>query len=214
MLREMFSNELFTVLIIIGLVCIGIAKATNGKRFHDFTQVVWNSKYLKIYSKDQKFVDGFDALLFTNLVISLSIFLFLCVKSFYAVTDYSNMLVIKVLVGTASFFLIKILLERLIGSLFEIDNFVDNFLFQKISYTNFLGLVLIPINALMLYTLESHKIAIYIAFFLLLLVLCIGLITSFKMHQNIIKKNLFYFILYLCALEITPYIILYKFLIE
>jgi len=38
----------------------------------------------------------------------------------------------------------------------------------------------------------------------------IALFYSFKTNGKLIITNFFYFILYLCALEISPYIILYK----
>ena len=49
---------------------------------------------------------------------------------------------------------------------------------------------------------------------LLFFIVLTGLFTSFKAHQSLIKYNFFYFILYLCALEIAPYIILYKVIIS
>ena len=56
MLRNVISNDLFTVLIVIGLILIAVSKVLFAKRFHDFILVLGNSKYLKIYSKDQKFL--------------------------------------------------------------------------------------------------------------------------------------------------------------
>ena len=108
------------------------------------------------------------------------------------------------------FILIKVLIERLIGSLFEIDKLIDQYIFQKISFKNYLGIVLLPINALLLFTFQPTSQIIYGIIVILLIVNIIGLISSFKTHQNLIKNNLLYFILYLCALEIAPYIILYK----
>ena len=67
MFRHIVSNELFTILLVIGLIIVAIAKLTSPKRFDDFIMVLANDKYLKIYSRDQKFFDKFDALLFTNL---------------------------------------------------------------------------------------------------------------------------------------------------
>ena len=116
----------------------------------------------------------------------------------------------KLSVGIAVFVLIKVLLERLIGSLFEIDKLTDLYLFQKITYKNYLGILLLPINALLLFAFEPTLDIIYGIIILLLIINIIGLISSLKSHQSLIKNNLFYFILYLCALEIAPYIILYK----
>ncbi|TXG36817.1 DUF4271 domain-containing protein [Seonamhaeicola maritimus] len=210
MLREIASNEIFTVLLIIGLAILAIVKLTAPKRFDDFIFVIGNSKYLKIYSRDQKFLDKFDALLFGNLIITSSIFAYILLQFFTESKEISINTLFKLGVGIAAFILIKVLIERLIGSLFELDSLMDTYLFQKISYKNFLGVLLLPINAFLLYSLELTLPIIYIMLIILLIVNIIGLITSFKTHQSLIKSHFFYFILYLCALEIAPYVILYK----
>jgi len=212
MIRAIPSNELFTILLMIGMIVIAIAKLTAPKRFRDFTFVVINSKYLNIYSRDQKFFDNFDALLFGNLILSASVFSSIIYRDLNNVASLSPNVIFKIAVGIAVFILIKVLLERLLGSIFNIDGLIDQYLFQKISYKNFLGLILLPINALLLFTFSPTMPVIYGFVGLLFLVNIIGLITSFKRHLNLIKSNLFYFILYLCALEIAPYLFICKIL--
>jgi hypothetical protein len=120
----------------------------------------------------------------------------------------------KIGIGIGAILLIKILLERLLGSLFEIDELIDSYLFQKISYRNYLGLILVPINALVLYAIVPSNSVIFIVILLLMFINVIGIVTSFKSHQKSLINNIFYFILYLCALEISPYIILYKWIMN
>jgi hypothetical protein len=210
MLRNIVSNELFTILLAISLVIIAIAKLTAPKRFNDFILVLGNDKYLKIYSREQKFFDKFDALLFSNLLLSVSTFCFIAYRLINETNNLPINNMFKLFVGIGVFILIKVLLERLIGSLFEIDKLTDQYLFQKITFKNYLGILLLPINALLIFSFKPTLPLIYGIIILLLIINIIGLISSFKTHQSVIKHNLFYFILYLCALEIAPYIILYK----
>tara|TARA_R110002050_G_scaffold94765_2_gene197208 strand:- start:65946 stop:66593 length:648 start_codon:yes stop_codon:yes gene_type:complete len=214
MIRDVSSNELFTILILFGIAIIAIAKLVAPKRFQDFLYVIGNFKYLKIYSREQKFFDTFDALLFINLIISVSIFSFILYEHITGIKNVSINLIFKLTIGIGSFILIKVLIERLIGSLFEIDKIIDDYLFQKISYKNYLGFLLLPLNALLLFSFKNSLSLVYIIIALILIVNIIGLITSFKTHQSLIKGNFFYFILYLCALEIAPYLILYKVFID
>ena len=210
MIRDVYSNELFTILLVLGLVIIALAKLTAPKRFEDFLYVLGNSKYLKIYSRDQKFFDKFDALLFGNLILCLVVFSFILYQKVIDFKTIDINILFKFITGIGAFILIKVLTERLIGSLFEIDKIIDEYLFQKISYKNYLGLLLLPINAILLFSFQDSLNLVYVFVTILLIVNIIGLITSFKTHQSLIKNNLFYFILYLCALEIAPYIILYQ----
>ncbi|AXP80251.1 hypothetical protein CJ739_1160 [Mariniflexile rhizosphaerae] len=214
MLRDIISNDFFTIMLVVGMILIATAKLTSPKRFNDFISVLGNSKYLKIYSRDQKFFDKFDALLFANLIISVSLFCFISYKFFTKTNTISPDTMFKISFGISVFILIKVFIERLIGSLFEMDAIIDQYLFQKISYKNYLGLVLIPINALLLFSFKPTLTFFYVTVILLFIVILIGLVTSFKAHQSLIKHNFFYFILYLCALEIAPCIILYKVIIS
>jgi hypothetical protein len=214
MLREIVSNEWFTIFIVFGLVLITMSKFLFAKRFEDFLQVIGNSKYLKIYERDQKFIDGFDTLLFLNLVFGAATFSYIAYSTVISPIKFEIITFLKVVFGVAALILMKVLFERLIASLFEIDRIIDSYLFQKTSYLNFSGFILLPINVLLIFTLEPSKTIIYIVLAILLLINLIGLFTSFKNYQKLIINNLFYFILYLCALEIGPYLILYKLIIE
>ena len=210
MLRPIITNDIFTILLVICLVLIAIAKGLFPKRFNDFVSVLGNFKYLKIYSRDQKFIDGFDALLFLNLVISCSIFGYLVYSNLLGVVTDLYTFLLKSAVALSVFFLSKILLERLIGSLFNIDEIINVYVFQKMSYRNFFGLLLIPVNALLLYRLIPSVVLLNSIIIFFVSINCIALISSYKTYQSSIKPNLFYFILYLCALEISPYVILYQ----
>ncbi|MCB4807049.1 DUF4271 domain-containing protein [Tamlana sp. 62-3] len=210
MIRPIVSHELFTILLTIGLMVIAAARMVSPKRFEDFVIVLINNKYLKIYSRDQKFLDKFDGLLFGNLILSLSVFFYIFYQFLINSAEVSVNTMFKLAVGITVFILIKVLLERLIASVFQIDKLIDFYLFQKITIKNFFGLVLLPINALLLYTIKPTLNTFYVIIILMLIINLIGLIASFKTYLSVIKNNLFYFILYLCALEIAPYVILYK----
>ncbi|HUH29084.1 DUF4271 domain-containing protein [Gelidibacter sp.] len=214
MIREIVSYEWFTIFMVLGLVFITLAKVLFTNRFLDFIGVFGNSKYLKIYTKDQKFIDVFDGLLFFNLVISLSIFGYLSFLTLQPDQTFELNVFLKIIFGIATLGVIKIFVERLIGSLFEIDKVIDSYLFQKTSYKNYSGFVLLLLNALLLYTINPSKNTILAVLIVLALINLIGFVTSFKIHQKTVLDNIFYFILYLCALEIGPYLILYKIIVE
>ena len=210
MLREVVNYDWFTIFLVIGLACVAICKYLFANRFRDFVTVLGNSKYLKVYLREQKFIDAFDGLLFANLIISISIFFYLLYSSLVDYKGFEIGQFSKVLFGIGLIFMIKTLLERLIASVFDIDSLIDSYLFQKTTYKNFTGLVLLPINCILIYTLEPTLVALYLCMGLILLINIIGFLTTFKNHQKLLLNNFFYFILYLCALEIGPYLILFN----
>jgi len=209
-MRNFITNEWFTIFSVIGLILIATAKLVDTLRFNDFITVIGNSKYLKIYAKDQKFIDGFDGLLFVNLAIAVSIFIHFGYSTFVSPLAFELVPFLKLLFAVSTIILIKTLLERLIGSLFEIDNLIDNYLFQKSTFKNYSGLVFQVANLFLLYNNRYANIIIIVTFSLICIINGIGFLTSFKNYQKLINPNFFYFLLYLCALEIGPYVILYK----
>ncbi|TYA53012.1 DUF4271 domain-containing protein [Formosa maritima] len=214
MLRPETSNDLFIILIVVSLIFIALAKLLFEKRFNHFASVLINSSYLNVFSRDQKFLDLFDGLLFLNQIFSVSIFIFISYNFLVDPLEVSPSFIFNLVIAIGIFILIKVLIERLIGSLFNIDNLIDRYLFQKTSYKNFLGLILTPINIILLFSITPNKYLIFSIIIILFFINSIGLLTSFKSNLNLIKREIFYFILYLCALEIGPYIILYKVIIE
>lgn len=214
MLREIISNEIFTILLVLCLVLVATAKVLFTKRFNDFVYVLGNFRYLKVYSREIKAIDGFDALLFINLLISSSIFSVLMYQSFVGEIEDIPTFLIKVFIGIAVIILAKTSIERLLGSLFDVENILDFYVFQKMSYKNFIGLLLIPVNFILLFSVTPSPILLQILVLVFLLINCISIAASYKTYQSLIKSNLLYFILYLCTLEISPYLVLYKLFID
>jgi hypothetical protein len=213
-MRDFITYEWFTIFTVLGILAITTAKYLNTLRFSDFISVIGNSKYLKIYSKDQKFIDPFDGLLFLNFSFSGSIFIYFCYSNLISPLEFELIFFLKLLLAVSTIVIIKNLLERLIGSLFEIDSLIDGYLFQKTTFLNYTGLFLIVANLFLLYVNIDQKIIIMASFALVFLINLIGFATSFKNYQKTINPNFFYFLLYLCALEIAPYVLLYKVISE
>jgi hypothetical protein len=209
-MRDFVTYEWFTIFTVIGLFAIVVAKHVNALRFSDFLSVLGNSKYLKIYTRDQKFIDQFDSLLFVNLVLSFSVFIYFAYSTFVLPLSFDLITFLKLLFAVSAVIIIKTLLERLIGSLFEIDRLIDHYLFQKTTFKNYSGIVFLTTNLFLLYTNIPADIIIISGFSLICLINLIGFLTSFKNYEKLINPNIFYFLLYLCALEIGPYVLLYK----
>ena len=209
-MREFITYEWFTVFTLLGLLSIVVAKTLNSLRFSDFIYVIGNSKYLKIYSRDQNFIDTFDGFLFFNFTLSLSVFVFYAYSTFVSPLQFDLITFLKMSFAIATILIIKVLVERLIASLFEIDELIDSYLFQKTTFKNYSGLVLLIANLFLIYTNNFTTIILSVTIGLVGLINLIGFYLTYKTHQNSINLNLFYFLLYLCALEIGPYVLLYK----
>ena len=155
-------------------------------------------------------MDPFDILLFLNFCINGTLTGILTYTHFAQKLEVDVLLFIKLggLLGT--WVLLKILLELGIGYLFDIPKLFHSFVFQQVSFLNFLGIVLLPLNSLLIFGAPNHHIFLVSILVISGVILFTGLLKSVKTYQKLLINNFFYFILYLCTLEIGLYIVLYK----
>lgn len=211
MLRTIVLQDYLTILIIICLIILAISKRVFSIRFNLFLEVVFNSKYMKMYIKKPTLFHAFDVLLLINLIISASIYTVLIQRTLFDKHMLLNtMYVLNLALCIGVIIVVKFLIEKCLGFLFNITQIANLFVFQKMIFINSVGLVLLPINIISLYIFTTSAFYFYSAIGLLTVLSAISFVIFIKSNLNTIKDSLVYFILYLCALEIAPFIILYK----
>ncbi|RNC87788.1 MAG: DUF4271 domain-containing protein [Winogradskyella sp.] len=212
MLRDYLSQDFFTILIAVCLILVVVARYLSNSRFYDFISVIWNDRYLKLYTKEHKKIDFFNSILLINFMLSAGCFIYFTYKYFnqstFNTTEFIPLLLL--LSAIVVFVLAKNGLELLMGYIFEISGIIRANLFQKTTYRNISGLILVVFNILLLFSNLDQKIVIYLAISVFFLINISGFFRFLLLYQKLIIPHFFYFLLYLCALEIGPYVILYK----
>ncbi|MDC1259680.1 DUF4271 domain-containing protein [Flavobacteriaceae bacterium] len=208
MLREVQFNDLYTTIIVACLAIIVGAKYLKPQRFIDILRILGNSNYLRIYFKDHKFLDPFDIILFLNFCLNGMLISLLTYIQLLKKTDIDIVLFLKLSVVFGAVVLVKILIELGIGYLFDIQKIFHSYVFQQVSFFNFLGIILLPLNSLLIFGVPNNRFLLTFILSISGLILLIGMLKSIKFYQKLLINNLFYFILYLCTLEIGPYILL------
>ncbi|MDA9028284.1 MAG: DUF4271 domain-containing protein [Flavobacteriaceae bacterium] len=208
MLREVQFNDLYTTIIVACLAIIVGAKYLKPQRFIDILRLLGNSNYLRIYFKDHKFLDPFDIILFLNFCLNGMLISLLAYIQLVKKIDIDIVLFLKLSVVFGAVVLVKILIELGIGYLFDIQKIFHSYVFQQVSFFNFLGIILLPLNSLLIFGVPNNRFLLTFILSISGLILLIGMLKSIKFYQKLLINNLFYFILYLCTLEIGPYILL------
>jgi hypothetical protein len=207
--RIVENKDWATALFLFSLVLIALSKSLFENRFSEFIKLIVSDKYLKVYKDSGLIMSWFTIFLFIVQILSFSFFIHLLLNSFGYIIKTDWISFIQVFTFLTVFVLSKYLIEKIIGTAFDIEEFVDQFNLQKVSYRTFIGLFLLPINCFLYY---NNSISHNLMLFFLSTILIINVFTyllSIKNYQNIFIGNLFYFILYLCALEIAPYYFMY-----
>ncbi len=209
--RFTVSQDWITILLIAVLVLLVAAKYTFPHRFSDFSMLFATNKYLLLQGKEAKIFHPFNVLLFGVNVISVSLFIFIAYQAFITTQiGRPKILFIRIATAYTAFVLLKFSIEKILANISSIDKLMNHYLFYKLSYRNFTSMVLLPLNLIFIYVWKPDLLSLYICLGFILLLNIITLISIFRKNQQQIMQHFFYFILYLCALEIGPYFILYK----
>lgn len=209
MLRDLYTVDILTLTFIGCLIIVALSKSLFTKRFNEFILLLFNSRHTNQYIKEQRFFDLFEGLLFLNFIINLGLLLHTYLSN-QASNAIPQMDVFKYALLIGLFLILKVLFERLLSSVLDIEPIIDKYIFEKTSFQNFIGLLLLPLNALLIYSIPPSHIILITLLAILLSIQLFGLFLFIKNNLNIFRKSLFYFILYLCTLEIAPYVVLYK----
>ncbi len=144
--------------------------------------------------------------------LNAGVFVFLSIVNLLGVGDwkYFSLLVASIFMVTFPF-AVKYVLLKVIGWIFSIQKEVNSYLFTIYIFFIAIGVVLFPINIIIAYGAESLKtFLIYFTFIALFLVLIFRLIRGLFIGMRFMSFHIFHFLLYLCAVEIVPALILIK----
>jgi hypothetical protein len=203
------TKDWATLLFVLSFASIAITKSVFENRFADFVRLVFSDKYTKIYRDSSHLRSGFTVSLFFVQVISFAFFIQLSLSYFGHASKTDWVLYIQIVTFLIFFILSKYLIEKIIATVFDIEEFVEQFNLQKVTYRTYIGVFILPINIILFYSDSISKNILLLMIFIILTVNIITYFISIKNYQNLIFGKLFYFILYLCALEIAPYYFMY-----
>ena len=207
--RILETKDWATYLFVFSFVLIAITKTAFETRFSEFIRILVSDKYIKVYKDTSHLMSGFTILLFIVQIISFSFFIQLVLNYLGYVSKTDWVIFLRIFTFFGIFVLSKFLIEKIVAAVFNIEEFAEQFNLQKVSYRTFIGLILLPINIYLFYNNTPSNILIYCTIVVILIINLFSYLISLKIYQNLLIGKLFYFILYLCALEIAPYYFIY-----
>mgnify|MGYP000471721138 CR=1 FL=1 len=212
-LRVYDSTDGISALLLTSVFFLVMAKGLFYTRFINYMALPFNTKYVFIYSKKNVIINWFNIFFGLFQLINLALYIYFIFDVFLPsntqefLTQYAFILLFLLL-----FYLAKIAIQLINGTVFNNNKLIRELIFKKISYLNYSSFILFLANIALTYIFKKSEIVIYSSVFLVLIVNFIGWVTILKNHQKFIAAYFFYFILYLCALEIAPFVIIGSYL--
>ncbi len=211
--RVINNIDWITVIIFSSILFMVIAKNLFYNRFLNFIILPFNNKYIFMYNKKDKLLNWFNIFFTIFQLLNFSLFIYLASNILSNSESDKYPVFFSIILGVLFLFLIgKILLQMGGGFVFNNNKIISEFIFKKLSYLNYSSIIMLAANIILTYVLKDSKIIVFVSIFLIVVVNVIGWITIIKNYQKVISGYFFYFILYLCALEIAPIVIIANYL--
>jgi hypothetical protein len=208
-LRIIESKDWATILFVISFATIAITKSAFENRFADFAKLIYSDKYTNVYKDGNHLNSSFTISLFFVQLISFSFFILISLSHFDYASKTDWVMFIQIITFLIYFVLSKFLIEKIIATAFNIEEVVEQFNLQKVVFRTYIGIFLLPFNIILFYNDDIPRNLMITLIISVLIASVLTYLVSIKNYQNIIFSKMFYFILYLCALEIGPYYFMY-----
>jgi len=211
--RTIVSKDWATIIFIITFSIIAINKLFFDVRFVDFTRLGVSDRYLKVYVEEVS-KSPFAISMFLVMLVSFSFFMQL-ILTYYNITILTDFVIfIRIFTALFVFILAKYFIEKIVAITFEIEPIIDEINFAKLNYRAYFGLLILPFVFVSFYNDWVNEYIIFGSIAIILILNILIYFFSIRKYQNLFFSKFFYFILYLCTLEIAPYYFLYVWIIK
>ncbi|MGO1751997.1 MAG: DUF4271 domain-containing protein [Psychroflexus sp.] len=207
--RHTSSSDWVSFIYLAILILIVAAKYINTNEFYLFFKFDFLKSYFAEKKRFKQQIIWFDLILFmiTISVMSLSIMQIKTLKTNSDIINFSQIgLFFSIIIISKS------ILEICVGIFINKTDLILNYILFKIASLGYASLFILPLTAILAYnqfTSEGFSYTI-IALFCLINLVFIG--NYVYRYRKYLMQDWYYFILYICSLEIAPLVISYKWL--
>lgn len=187
--------------------------ASNRRRLNQVMKSFYIGRYSNQSGRDELSLGNRVSIFLSGLfVITLSLFISQVINyyGFYKIENEVWFL-IELAVLICFIYGFKIIIVRIAGFIFQSQKEVAEYSTMIFLFCNILGLFLLPIVVCIAFVKDvSPLVFIYSGFSIFLLLLFVRVLRGLLIGINSIRVSKFYLFLYLCTLEILPFVIMVK----
>ncbi len=214
--RFFASQDWITIIFMIVLIFLAIAKYRYNERFNKLFSLFYSDKYYTDYSISRPLnFNFFHGLLLSVFFFNISLLIFYLLRSYQLIdTNFDFNFYLKVLFMSIAFVFVRYFTGVILGLIFEKTNQQNYLTYLKINNIGLLTIYLFPLLLIINYAPRStQKIIVSIVTIIFVVVAIIRSINILR-NDRLNFNTFFYLFLYLCTLEITPFIVSYKLLVK
>ena len=205
--RSVLSNNWITLIFVFSILLLFFLKLFTTAKLKGYVTSLFNKGFVEIEAEE-----NYWTLSFFHTGFSLFTFLMLSVTTFFLISQFNNssaLLLEDYLVSTSylfSYVVLRFIVVFVLFSVFQFKSKLSFFMTSKRGYLYSISIGLLFLNVFYFYTFQYQD--LLFTGFVALFSLRFSLILI--NNKNLIIKELFYFILYLCAFELAPLFVLFR----
>jgi len=214
--RTTATSDWVTLLFLTVLILIAVLQFNFSERFSKLFSLVYSEKYYTDFLKTRPLIfNWFHLFFFFIIIFNISLCIYFALNTFGHVNVDGNISgFLQILIMTLTYFILRYFTGVVLAHIFQLEDGQRYFTFLKIS-----NLALISILILPLLVLANYSVGIFHKFLITFSIVAsvgIALFRYFVLIKNekLSFNNLFYLFLYLCALELSPFIVIYKLFVD
>jgi len=206
LIKTIFNQDIIFVLLTISFLLIAMLKSFYWKHAKLLFMGIFAQRYANQYLREENaFTERVSFITFLLMSINISLIILKLIPKTSVLETFS------LIGGVMLFFIIKIGLILLLGSIFRVKDIAKLGIFFSFLFDRTLGFFLFPLIILVYFfafNITSFVMLIVAIVFIVLLLL--KLFWLWKIGTNAFGLSHFYIFLYLCTLEISPLLLLGK----
>ena len=201
-----YNQDAFFILVLLSFLLIALIKGMYWKHAKLFFMGVFAQRYANQYLREENaFTERVNFLTFLLMAINFT----LIITKFQAVIDLPT--IVKVFFLVVLFFLLKLILIKLLGFFFKVKDLAKLAIFFSLLFDKTLGFVLFPLVVVIyFFSIDISSTMLMISLGLFIILFMLKLFWLWKIGTNSFGLPQVYIFLYLCSIEIFPLLLLVK----
>ncbi len=205
--RAILSNNWITIIFLVSLAVLFFLKLFEAEKLKGYAASIFNKGFIEIEAED-----NLSFFSFFHIGFSFFFFLMITITGYFCANIYSHRTIfllqdyIHVFNYVLLYMIVRFVSMSLFILLFELKQSTSLFLISKRGFLYSISIGLLFLNIIYFYSFQNKYLLItgvgllFLVRFLMILMI----------NKNLIIKELFYFILYLCAFELAPLFVLFR----
>jgi len=209
------SKDLLTLWIIFSVILIGITRYLFPLRFKESFLASFTGRYFNQLEREGGLMNNWASFfLYLNFLLVFSLLIYLSIEKWgnFAVLDNAPFVLILgyILLAITAFYLIKFMLVFFIAWVFKTKTAAESYFLNILLINQSTGIILLPLLVISIFNPSLNLVAS--AWVLLLLISLFKTIRGAYLSYKTLDFSVYYLILYLCAIEFAPLILIIKYL--